>query len=304
MPQILSLICPPDKPVLDSFLLYHLFNTSLANCPKENLHILADNCAVEILLPDTLLQTDPDIINKISQELTNIPIDINILGAHNREKKILIADMDSTMINQECIDELADYAGLKNQISEITERAMRGELNFEQSLRQRVSKLAGVNSSVIDEIMNEHISFTPGGKTLIATMKARGAYCALVSGGFTQFASRVAQTLGFDFFAANELKIDNGKIVDVVEPILGQDSKAKILKQQASAKSLDISDCLAVGDGANDLSMITIAGLGIAYHAKPEVAACADCQISHSDLRSLLYLQGIPQSAHVQNEQV
>jgi len=229
----------------------------------------------------------------IRKATRNKPLDICILRAEQRRKKLLIADMDSTIIEQECIDEIGDFAGLKTKISSITERAMRGELAFDSALRERVALLAGLDENVLDQVIAERITLMPGAKTLVQTMKKNGAYCALVSGGFSFFTSRIAAMTGFDINQANRLEISNGKLSGLVSnPILGRDAKLRALEQYRQNKSLSLSDTLAVGDGANDLAMIGRAGLGVAYHAKPVVAAQADVRIDHGDLTALLFAQG------------
>ncbi|HZL29992.1 MAG TPA: phosphoserine phosphatase SerB [Pseudolabrys sp.] len=219
--------------------------------------------------------------------------DVVVQPATNRRKKLFLADMDSTMIGQECIDELAAFAGLKAHVAAITERAMRGEIEFEPALRERVALLKGLPLSVIAEVMDKHISLTPGARTLIATMRANGAHTCLVSGGFTLFTDRIAAMIGFDEARANALTINGDKLAGLVaEPIFGRASKRKILVELRDRLKLDAGDSMAVGDGANDLDMILEAGLGIAYHAKPKVAAAAPARIEHGDLTALLYVQG------------
>ena len=221
------------------------------------------------------------------------PVDINVVPAANRRKMLLVADMDSTIIQQECIDEIADLAGIKPQIAAITERAMRGELPFEPALRERVALLAGLPESALDRVMAERVTLMPGARILTATMRAHGATCALVSGGFTYFTSRVAVLAGFNENRANVLEIDGGKLAGRVrEPILGRAAKLEALEDLTRRLGLDPAATLAVGDGANDLAMIKAAGLGVAYRAKPVVAAEAQASIRHGDLTALLYLQG------------
>jgi phosphoserine phosphatase len=201
--------------------------------------------------------------------------------------------MDSTMIGQECIDELADFAGLKTHVAAITERAMRGEIEFEPALRERVALLKGLPVSVVDEVLKNRITTTPGGRELVATMRAHGAYTCLISGGFTLFTNAVAALIGFQENRANELLVRDGKLIgEVADPILGRAAKLATLTELREAFDLDNIDTLVVGDGANDLGMIEQAGLGIAYHAKPAVAAAAAARIDHGDLTALLYAQG------------
>jgi len=221
------------------------------------------------------------------------PVDIFVQPLANRRKKLLLADMDSTMIGQECIDELADFVGLKEKVAAITERAMRGEIAFEPALRERVALLGGLNANVVDEAIENRITLTPGGRTLVQTMRAQGAYTALVSGGFTVFTSRIGQAIGFHENRANTLLIENGRFVGrVVEPILGKAAKLATLKELTAAHELAPDETLAIGDGANDLAMLEEAGLGVAYHAKPAVAAAAQARVDHGDLTALLFAQG------------
>jgi phosphoserine phosphatase len=232
---------------------------------------------------------DPDVKSR----LAHLPIDVNMVPSANRRKKLLIADMDSTMIHQECIDELAVIAGVGDHVKDITARAMRGELEFEVALKERVGLLKGLDESVIAKAIRERISFMEGGKTLLSTMKAHGAYAALVSGGFTAFTSHVATSLGFDEHRANTLRVENGKLSgQVALPILGKDAKVKALNHICTARGISIIDSIAVGDGANDIPMLLAAGMGVALHAKPNVQAHAAYVVNHGDLTALLYLQG------------
>lgn len=221
------------------------------------------------------------------------PIDVCVVATLHRRKRLLVADMDSTIIEQECIDEMADVLGLKARIAAITERAMRGELDFEAALKERLGLLAGIGEADLDRVWRQRLSVMPGAKALVATMRANGAYTALVSGGFTYFTSRVAGLVGFDENRANTLGLDGGKLTGhVVGPILGKEAKLAALEELTRGKGLDPAETLAVGDGANDLAMIRKAGLGVAYRAKPVVAAEAHAAITHGDLTALLYLQG------------
>jgi phosphoserine phosphatase len=201
--------------------------------------------------------------------------------------------MDSTMIQQECIDELAEEAGVGDRVKEITARAMNGELDFEGALTERVGLLKGLPEGVIQQVIDSRITLMPGGPKLIATMKANGAYCALVSGGFTAFTAKIAATLGFDENRANTLIAEGGTLTgEVGRPILGREAKVQALEEITARLGLSEADVIAVGDGANDLGMLGRAGMGVALHAKPAVAAQCDIRINHGDLTSLLYLQG------------
>ena len=220
--------------------------------------------------------------------------DVVVQPSAGRRKKLFLADMDSTMIGQECIDELADYAGLKAHVAAITERAMRGEIVFVLVLCERVALFGGLPVSVIDEVLRERIRLTPGARALVGTMRAHGAHTALVSGGFTLFTDRVAAMIGFDENRANSLTvIDGHKLAGTVaEPIFGRDAKRAALIELRQEFGLAREETMAVGDGANDLDLIAVAGLGVAYHAKPKVAAAAPARIEHGDLTALLYIQG------------
>jgi phosphoserine phosphatase len=231
--------------------------------------------------------------------LTGMPVDINIVPAENRRKKLLIADMDSTMIPVECIDELADFAGVKDRVAEITERAMRGELEFEESINERVALLADLPETVLEQCYAERIRLNPGAKTLVQTMNKLGAMTALVSGGFLFFTSRVAGETGFQMNQANTLIVEDGKLTGKVGlPILGQQAKLETLHALCKSGGYTPADVLAVGDGANDRSMVEAAGLGVAYHAKQALADIADARLYHSDLTALLALQGIAESEY------
>lgn len=229
----------------------------------------------------------------LDQRLMSLPVDYVLQTRENRRKRLLIADMDSTMIGQECIDELAGEVGLKDQVSAITERAMRGEIQFEPALRERVALLAGLSETIVGQVIEHRITLTPGARTLVQTMRRDGAHCALVSGGFTAFTKIIADKIGFHENSANSLTAENGLFTGTVaEPILGREAKRERLQAMCVEKSLDLADTLAVGDGANDLDMVTIAGLGIAYHAKPALIDGADAAIRFCDLTALLFAQG------------
>jgi phosphoserine phosphatase len=221
-------------------------------------------------------------------------IDVVVQPAENRRKRLFLADMDSTMIRQECIDELADFVGLKAKVSAITERAMRGEIAFEPALRERVALLKGLPATVVNEVIRDRIQLTPGATTLIATMRKHGTYTCLVTGGFTLFSEKLARTIGFDEARANRLKLDpDGHLAGLVEdPIFGKDAKLAALLELRDRFKLGKDDTMATGDGANDMAMIAEAGLGVAFHAKPKVAEMAPAKIDHGDLTSLLYVQG------------
>ncbi len=221
-------------------------------------------------------------------------IDVVVQPSTDRRKKLFLADMDSTMIGQECIDELADYAGLKAHVAAITERAMRGDIAFEPALRERVALLEGLSVSVIEEVLRERIKLTPGARTLVATMRAHGAHTCMVSGGFTLFTDRIAAMIGFEETRANTLTIVDGHKLagTVAEPIFGRDGKRAALIELRQEFGLAKDETMAIGDGANDLDMILEAGLGVAYHAKPKVAAVAPARIDYGNLTALLYVQG------------
>ena len=232
--------------------------------------------------------------------LADEPVDIVIQRSGNRKKRVLIADMDSTMIGQECIDELADEAGFGERVAEITARAMNGEIAFEPALRERVALLSGLPVPIIDKVVETRITLTKGGPELVRTMKHNGGHTALVSGGFTAFTSRVAGLIGFDENRANMLCEREGVLTgEVMEPILGRAAKVEALDEITARLGLDAKDVIAVGDGANDLAMIARAGTGVALHAKPVVAAEAEFRIDHGDLTALLYIQGYSRSEFV-----
>jgi phosphoserine phosphatase len=248
-------------------------------------HWLAEGEACEV--------PDFERLPEFMVDIRRFPIDAAVVSIHNRRKRLLIADMDSTMIEQECIDELGVMAGVGQRIKDITLRAMRGEFDFDGALTERVKLLKGLDAGIIDRIIRERITYMPGGHTLIATMKAHGAYTALVSGGFTPFTARVAKHLGFDENQANELIVREGLLTgEVGQPILGQQAKVEALLRITHRLGLEPADALAVGDGANDLAMLAEAGMGVALHAKPHVQEGSLIRINHGDLTALLYLQG------------
>jgi phosphoserine phosphatase len=238
---------------------------------------------------------------RIAAALGKRTIDVNIVAGDtaDRRKRLLVADMESTIIEQECLDELADYVGLRDRITGITQRAMRGELDFEAALKERVGLLGGLEAKVLDELY-ARVTLMPGAETLIRTMKAHGATCTLVSGGFTYFTERIAARLGFDTQQANTLEVHGGKLAGTVAlPILGREAKLAALQGLTADLGLRTAQTMAVGDGANDLAMIKAAGLGVAFRAKPIVAAEAAACIRHGDLAALLYLQGYERSEFV-----
>jgi len=249
------------------------------------------------------METIPDTAETSWTALQGQSVDLAIQPSGGRRKAMLLADMDSTMIQQECIDELAVVAGVGAQVKEITARAMNGELDFEGALLERVALLKGLPVSVIAEVLRNRINLMPGGPTLLATMTASGAHTALVSGGFTAFTAPVAQALGFQTHRANTLLATNGHLTgDVARPILGREAKIAALKEITADLGLSETDVLAVGDGANDLGMLQLAGTGVALHAKPSVQAQAKLRINHGDLTALLYLQGYSREAFVTPE--
>jgi phosphoserine phosphatase len=226
--------------------------------------------------------------------------DVVVQPQEHRRKRLFLADMDSTMIGQECIDELADYVGLKAHVAAITERAMRGDVAFEPALRERVALLKGLSTATIGDVIEKRIQLTPGGRTLVTTMRANGAYTCMVSGGFTLFTDRIAAMVGFDESRANMLLLDGALLAGtVIEPIFGREQKRATLIELRERFNLSKHDTLVTGDGANDMDMIAEAGLGVAYHAKPKVAAAAPARINHGDLTALLYAQGYRQDEFV-----
>ncbi|WP_291848778.1 phosphoserine phosphatase SerB [Bradyrhizobium sp.] len=288
MSLVATLICNPANPALDA----SIVEGARAVLPSPGAaQWLFDEVAVDI--PFASQENVKAIEARLQQVRGDLPIDIVVQPEAARRKKLFLADMDSTMIGQECIDELADFAGLKAHVAAITERAMRGEIEFEPALRERVALLKDMPVSVVDEVLASRITPTPGGRELVSTMRANGAWTCLISGGFTLFTNAVAARIGFQENRANELKLRNGKLTgEVTEPILGRAAKLATLIELRDSFDLDAIDTLVTGDGANDLGMIEAAGLGVAYHAKPAVAAAAAARIDHGDLTALLYAQG------------
>jgi phosphoserine phosphatase len=241
---------------------------------------------------DAALAAARDLAARLTEAL---PMDWAIQPTQGRRKRLLVADMDSTIIQQECLDEIAALAGIGPQIAAITERAMRGELDFETALRERVGLLKGFPVSRLGEVLEKAITLTPGARALTATMRSHGGRCVLVSGGFTFFTGAVAGMAGFDAHFGNSFLIEDGAVTGVADPILGQDAKLATLKAEAAALGIGLDAAMAVGDGANDLAMLKAAGLGVAFHAKPLVARQAAARVDHGDLTSLLFLQGYRQ---------
>ena len=233
------------------------------------------------------------LLNFLASEIASLPIDIIIQPQENRRKKLFLADMDSTIIGQECIDELAAELGIKDKVAKITEAAMNGEIDFEQALKDRVALLAGLEENIVSRVLDERITINQGAKEALAVMRANGTHTALVSGGFTVFAKEIASAVGFHEFHANVLQSEAGKFSGKVEePILGQQAKLDQLNRLAAEKNLQLDETIAIGDGANDLPMLLSAGTGIAYHAKPTVAEQATVVINHGDLSAILFVQG------------
>lgn len=286
---VLILIANPAGPALDAATAAAAFAVVPGNgAPRW----LAPGIAAEMVF-DATRRDVPAVEAAVRDALGSAPVDVAVLAAEGRRKKLLVADMDSTIIGQECVDELAERMGIRDRIAAITERSMSGAIAFEPALRERVALLAGLPVEVIDEVIAERIRLTPGAKQLVATMRAYGAITAIASGGFAAFTGPVAAMAGFDLHRSNTLVIEDGKLAGrVVEPVFGRETKLATLIQLRSERGLKAFETLAVGDGANDLAMIKEAGLGVAFRAKPVVAAAADVRIDHGDLTALLYLQG------------
>ncbi|MGO0577205.1 phosphoserine phosphatase SerB [Ornithinimicrobium panacihumi] len=282
--QILTVLASPARADLGGTVASDLGRTWDLGEPRW----LADGIALEAELAEV-----PEDLAEVSADWRDRGYDLVVQPAGHRRKAILLADMDSTMIGQECIDELAAHAGVGERVAEITARAMNGELDFEQALAERVGLLTGLDSSAITAVLDERITLAPGGRELVATMRAHGAYAALVSGGFTQFTEEVAARLGFDEHRANTLEADGPRLTGkVVPPVVGREAKVAAVREISARLGLEPRDVIAVGDGANDLDMLHLAGTGVALHAKPSVAAQSRVRVDHGDLTALLYLQG------------
>lgn len=288
---VVTLLCAPKTGTLEASLVESLRNA----WGGGDAVWLADAEAAEFEI-DALPNNRWDVWADVQK----LGVDLVVQRAEGRRKKMLLADMDSTMIQQECIDELAAEAGVGDHVAGITARAMNGELDFNDALQERVGLLKDLDASVVDRVLETRTTLMPGGQTLLATMKANGAYAALVSGGFTAFTSKVATEVGFDENRANTLLIENGKLTgEVGMPILGRQAKVDALEDITTRLGLSEDDVMAVGDGANDLGMLGRAGSGVALHAKPSVAAECDIRINHGDLTALLYIQGYAKSDFV-----
>jgi phosphoserine phosphatase len=282
--HIVTLLTSPTRPSLDPALV-------------ESLRNAWGGGAARWLSPGEAAEFDLGAVPgnrwQVWEDVQRLGVDMVVQPAEGRRKKMLLADMDSTMIEQECIDELADAAGVGEHVKGITARAMNGELDFEGALIERVGLLKGLPETVIGEVLERRITLMPGARALVATMRANGAYAALVSGGFTAFTAKIAGELGFDENRANTLLVADGALVgDVARPILGREAKVRALEEISARLGLGEAEVMAVGDGANDLGMLGRAGAGVALHAKPSVAAECDIRVNFGDLTALLYLQG------------
>jgi len=287
MALVATLIANPSHPLL----VPKLAEKAAEAISASGVYWLADGIACDLPIRDGMTVSEADALLRAAT--VGEPVDVVVQEAETRRKRLLLADMDSTMIGQECIDELAAEVGLKDMVAAITARAMNGEIAFEPALRERVALLKGLPISVVGEVIAKRITLTPGGITLVRTMKAKGYYTALVSGGFTVFTGPIADRIGFDENRANILLEKDGILTgEVAEPILGKQAKVDALVDLATRLDISTADAMAVGDGANDLGMIKLAGSGVALHAKPIVAAEAGMRIDHSDLTALLYIQG------------
>jgi phosphoserine phosphatase len=299
MTHVATLISNPAEPALDASWLERA-RAALPGAAAGEPKWLDPGIAADMSFTPAGGFDQRKLANELRGALGGRPIDVVVQPQAGRRKRLFLADMDSTMIGQECIDELADYAGFRPQVAAITERAMRGEIAFEPALRERVVLLKGLPQTAVDEVIAERIRLTPGGRALLATMRKHGAYTCLVSGGFTLFTSRIGAMIGFDENRANMLAVEGGRFSGLVaEPILGREAKLRTLQELTARLNVAKEDTLAVGDGANDIPMIEAAGLGVAYHGKPAVAAAAAARIDHGDLTALLYAQGYSRAEFV-----
>jgi phosphoserine phosphatase len=297
MTHVATLISNPARPALDDAAIALAVGV-LATA--QDVRVLDPRIAADLLFTPGGAD-DKAVAERLRTALQGLAIDVVVQPLAARRKRLFVADMDSTMIKQECIDELADYVGLKAHVAAITERAMRGEIEFEPALRARVALLKGLPLAVVDEVIAKRITLTSGARTLVATMRQNRSYTCLVSGGFTLFTGRVAAMIGFDEHRGNTLIAEDGKLAGRVdEPILGREAKLATLIELRERLGLSPQDTLAAGDGANDLAMLEAAGLGVAYHAKPKVAATAHARIDHGDLTALLYCQGYSRAEFVE----
>lgn len=295
-PLVATLVAAPTEPCLDLAAIAR----ARAALPEAEVAVLSQGRAVDLHF--TASADIAEMTAALRAAMTGLPVDLVIQPSAGRRKKLFLADMDSTMIGQECIDELADAAGLKAHVSAITERAMRGEIAFEPALRERVALLKGLPTTIVADMIASRITLTPGGRELVRTMKAHGAYSALVSGGFTVFTGPISEKIGFDMHRSNTLNVDNGAFAGTVaEPILGKEAKRAALEELRTRFGLAPEATMAVGDGANDLAMLGEAGLGVAFHAKPIVAEAAHARVDHGDLSALIYFQGYRDEEIVRN---
>jgi phosphoserine phosphatase len=291
MYHVITIVAAPEAGAILPEIAKTFHSTAQSNQPVEWLAGHACDISFEPESPAVL----EDIRHALHNALADVPTDALIQPMVGRRKRMLIADMDSTIIAQESLDEIADAIGKGPQIAAMTERAMCGEVDFETSLKERIELLRGFPEAKLQDILNTGITLNPGAETLLATMRGHGARAVLVSGGFTLFTGAIAKRVGFDAHYGNRFIVENGAITGVADPILGKDAKLATLKREAAANGIDLSDVIAVGDGANDLAMLNAAGLGVAYHAKPIVAREAAARINHGNLTTLLYFQGYRQ---------
>jgi phosphoserine phosphatase len=301
MAFVATLISNPAAPALDAALIERARGT----LPSPQAPVwLAQGIAADIAFTAPRENDNHSLAERMRAALAGAALDVVVQPASERRKALFLTDMDSTMIGQECIDELADYVGVKKRVAAITERAMRGEIEFAPALRERVALLKGLPASVVDDVIADRIRLTPGARTLVATMRKNGAYTCLVTGGFSLFTARIAAMLGFDENRANTLILDaDGRLTgEVAEPIFGRESKLATLIELTRRLGLAPDATLAAGDGANDIAMIQAAGLGVAYHAKPKVAQAAAARIDHGDLTALLYAQGYRREEFVSDD--